>query len=150
MQVHWLVALCACTVLHEAGAPTFDLDTTSGLLLDVLHIRSAMAHDLGSEVEARHWFHVDRYALFRPFALNTSVSRLPQGWEVNSAYTSEFISFKLVWLAATKSAFIDEIWQLLLHELFNLFNSFLKTGLCGAGDVKVERWILQDAVRKHN
>ena len=64
------------------------------------------------------------------------------GGKANSTYSTKLITFELFWFAAAKSAFVDQIRQLLLHELFDFHNSFLKARLRGACDVEVERWIL--------
>lgn len=69
MEIHGLIRLGACAVLHEAAAAAFDLDPTTCLLLDVLNISAAMANHLSSEIEAWNRFHVDWYMLFGPFAL---------------------------------------------------------------------------------
>jgi hypothetical protein len=69
VKIHVLIALLTSPVFHESRATALDLDTASGLLLDVLHIRTSMANNLSAEVKARKRFEIDRDLLFRPFAL---------------------------------------------------------------------------------
>jgi len=59
-------------MLHESGSTAFDLNAASSLLLDVLHIGTAMANNLSTKVEARKWFEVDGDLLFWPFTLPPS------------------------------------------------------------------------------
>ena len=69
MQVHLLVTLAVSLALQEARPTSLDLHAASGLLLDVLHVRSALTDDLGAQVEARYWLEIDRNPFFWPFAL---------------------------------------------------------------------------------
>ncbi len=48
---------------------SLDLDTTLGLLLDVLHICATVANNLGTQVEAGDGFEVDRDLVVWPFFL---------------------------------------------------------------------------------
>jgi hypothetical protein len=77
VQVHGLIALRVCAVFHKTRAVTFDLYTTSCLLLDVLHVGSTVSDNLGAQVEARNWFHIDRDAFFRPFTLRQVLAHNP-------------------------------------------------------------------------
>ena len=69
MQIHWLITLHASIVLDEAGATALDLDSAAGLILNVLHELTSLAHNLRSKVETRDWLEVNRETLFGPFAL---------------------------------------------------------------------------------
>ena len=69
VQEHWLIAFPASTGLHETRATAFDLNLAASLLLDVLHVGTALSDDLSAEVEARDRFEIDRDALLGPFAL---------------------------------------------------------------------------------
>jgi len=69
VQVHRFIALAVGAVFHEAGVAAFDLYTAASFLLNMLYVLSAVAHDLGAEVEARNWFEVDGDTFFGPFAL---------------------------------------------------------------------------------
>ncbi len=69
MQIHGFVAFAASVSLDESGPAALDLHAATGFLLDMLHVRPAMADHLGTQVEARHGFQIDVDALFRPFAL---------------------------------------------------------------------------------
>lgn len=57
-------------------------------------------------------------------------------------------AFRLI--TALETSFIDEIGQLLGHELFDLGDSFVETVLGNAGDVKVERRVLHVDVSHDN
>jgi len=69
MEEHVLVALTARCVFQVTGAAALDLHTTSGLLLDVLDVGTAMPYYLCSEVEAGDGVYVDRNLLLGPLAL---------------------------------------------------------------------------------
>ena len=69
MEVHWLIAFAVGAMFHKAGISPFDLNATSGFLLDVLNVGASMTHHLCSQVEAWDGLQVDWYPLFRPFAL---------------------------------------------------------------------------------
>jgi len=69
VQIHWLITLHASVVLDEAGTTTLNLNSTTGLVLNVLHVLTTLANNLSSKVKTRDWFEVNREALFRPFAL---------------------------------------------------------------------------------
>jgi hypothetical protein len=56
-------------MFHKARAPAFDLDTAASLLLNMLHVSSAMTYNLSSKIEPRNRFEVDWNFLFWPFAL---------------------------------------------------------------------------------
>jgi hypothetical protein len=53
MEEHVLITLTAGGNLEVPRTTALDLDAASGLLLDVLHIGSAMADYLGPQVKAR-------------------------------------------------------------------------------------------------
>lgn len=69
VEVHWLVALPAGAGFHEARAASFDLHTTAGFGLDVLHVCTPVTDHLSSQVEAWDWFEIDGDLFLRPFAL---------------------------------------------------------------------------------
>lgn len=48
VQEHGLVAFALSAALDEAGATALDLNTTTGALLDVLHVGTALTDDLGT------------------------------------------------------------------------------------------------------
>jgi hypothetical protein len=73
MQIHIFITLATSTMLHESGTTAFDLDTASGLLLDVLDISTTMTNNLSTKVETRNRLKVDWNLLFWPFTL---ISRL--------------------------------------------------------------------------
>jgi hypothetical protein len=69
VEIHILVALTTRAMLHESGTTALDLDTASGLLLDVLNISATMANNLSTKIEAWKWFKIDWDLFFRPFTL---------------------------------------------------------------------------------
>lgn len=69
MQEHVLVTLTVGRLLEEPRAAALDLDTTAGLVLDVLDVGAAVANHLGTEVEPRDRFEVDGDLGLRPFTL---------------------------------------------------------------------------------
>lgn len=69
MQEHRFVAFPASAVFNEARSTAFDLNFAVSSLLDMLHIRTALADYLSTKVESRKWFEIDRDSLFGPFAL---------------------------------------------------------------------------------
>ena len=54
-----------------------------------------------------------------------------------SMYSAKFVTLKLFWFSSPESSLIDEVRKFLLHELVDLFNSFVETFLRRAGDVEV-------------
>lgn len=69
VQEHGLVTFTLGAVLDETRATALDLDTTTCALLNVLHIGTALADDLGTQVESGDRFEVDGNAFLWPFAL---------------------------------------------------------------------------------
>lgn len=74
MKEHVLIALVVSGCFEVARAAAFDLDTTSGFLLDVLHIGTAMADHLSSQVETVNRLEIDGNLLFRPFPLQKTLA----------------------------------------------------------------------------
>ena len=124
MQEHILIALAIRRGLEIARAAALDLHSATSFLLYVLHVRTAGADDLGAQVEARNRIQADGDLGLGPLA------------------PSELISFHLLLVAASESAFVHKIGQLLLHHLFNLGNRLLEAGLRSARDVEVKRGVL--------
>lgn len=56
------------------------------------------------------------------------------------AYAAKLVSFKLLRLSSTEPSLIDQVRELLLHELVDLCNGLLEPFLGCASDVEVERW----------
>ena len=69
MQVHWLIALLAGTVFHEPRPSSLDLDATSGLLLNMLHVRTTVTYNLSPQIESWNGIKIDWDSFFGPFAL---------------------------------------------------------------------------------
>src|SRR5690606_38155723 len=58
-------------------------------------------------------------------------------------YPSILIPFN--WLGSLSSAeasFINQVWQVLLHEFFDFGNCFLQTFFCRTGNMQVQRGVL--------
>lgn len=71
MQEHRFIAFPASAGLHETRTTAFNLNLAASLLLDVLHVGTALADDLSAEVEARDRFEIDGDPLLGPFTLYT-------------------------------------------------------------------------------
>jgi hypothetical protein len=69
VEIHWLIMLLTSVLVFEAGASAFDLNSTSGLSLDMLNISTSSSDNLSTEIETRNWFQVDWNLFFWPFAL---------------------------------------------------------------------------------
>lgn len=69
MQEHVLVAFASRRVLNIARTAALDLNSAASLMLDVLHIRSAVSDDLGSQIEAGDRVKGDGDLFLGPFAL---------------------------------------------------------------------------------
>lgn len=70
MEVHRLITLAVSTRLNKARAATLDLHSAAGLLLDVLHISTALPNNLSSQVETRDRLKINGNTLIWPFALH--------------------------------------------------------------------------------
>lgn len=69
MQIHGLLALLVGAVFHESRTSSLDLDTASSLLLNMLHVRTTVPHDLGPQIEPWDGIKIDWNSFLRPFAL---------------------------------------------------------------------------------
>jgi hypothetical protein len=69
MQIHGLIAFSICAHFSKARPTAFDLDPAAGLVLNMLDVRTTLAHNLGSQVESLDRLQIDWNALFRPFPL---------------------------------------------------------------------------------
>jgi hypothetical protein len=142
MQIHRLVALPIRAMFSEAGAASFDLDFAAGLLLNMLHVRSTLTDNLGSQVETLDRLKVDRNSLLGPFPLY-QVIRTPNFIQAQVVtYPSKFITFNLRLFPTAESTFVYEVGQLLFHKLLNLRNGFIEALSGSAGNVEVKRRIL--------
>ena len=52
VEVHWLIAFAVGAMFHKSRISPFDLNATSGFLLDVLHVGASMTYHLCSQIEA--------------------------------------------------------------------------------------------------
>lgn len=69
MKKHGFIAFMVSRCFKVARASAFDLNTASSFLLDMLHIGTAVADDLSTEVEAMNRLKVDGNLLLGPFPL---------------------------------------------------------------------------------
>ena len=115
MEVHWLIALAVGAMFHKTGISPFDLNATSGFLLDVLNVSASMTHYLCSQVEAWDGLQVDGYPFFWPFALQSALGSRAYGGVVENTYTTKFISLHLVRLSTSESPLVHQVGELLLH-----------------------------------
>lgn len=129
MKVHLLITLNPSIVLHETTAAALDLHTTACLGLNMLDIAATRTDDFRAEVETRNRLEVDRDALIWPLATTEGVPL--------------WLLTRLI-LTTTESTLVDQLGELLLHELIDLLNGFLEAIFRGAGNVEVERWVLRD------
>ena len=111
-------------MFHEARVAALDLDTAAGFLLDMLDVSSAVTDDLSSEVKAGNGLQINRNTLFWPFT------------------PTKFVTFDLLWFTSSKPPLVDQIRQLLLHELLDLFDGFLQTGFCNTCDMEIQWRVL--------
>jgi len=142
MEEHVLVALTARCVFQVTGAAALDLHTTSGLLLDVLDVGTAMPYYLCSEVEAGDGVYVDRNLLLGPLALRHVNGETNRHRARRSTYPTEFVPLDLLLVAASEPTLVDELGELLLHELVDLGHGLVEALLARAGDVEVQWRIL--------
>jgi hypothetical protein len=56
-------------MFSKAGASSLDLDFAPGLLLNMFHVCSTLANDLGSQVETLDWLKVNWNSFLGPFPL---------------------------------------------------------------------------------
>lgn len=144
MQEHGFVAFALGAVFNEARATALDLNAATGLLLDVLHIRTALADDLRAQIETGDRFEVDGDALVWPFTLCVKlVGSLAFQFRKMIAYTSILIS--LYWLRFTpfESSFVNEGRKLLLHQVVDQLHGLVETFFAYAGHMKVKRGVLR-------
>jgi len=69
MQKHILIALASGRSLHVARPTALDLDAAACLMLNMLDVSTAMAHNLGAKVETWHRLEADGNLLLGPFTL---------------------------------------------------------------------------------
>ena len=81
MQEHRFIAFPASARLDEARAPALDLNAAPRLLLNMLHVGTALADNLSTQVEPRDWLEIDRDPLIGPFTLYTVSTFLSLGYQ---------------------------------------------------------------------
>lgn len=144
MQEHRLITLPASAGFDESRAAALDLDTAASLLLDVLHVGATLADNLRTQVEPRNGFEIDGDTLIGPFALYiVSNERLFLPNHGGKAYATELVPLYLLFgFPAAEPTLINQVGELLLHEIVDDLYSLLKAFLTGAGHMKVERGVL--------
>lgn len=87
-KIHVLIAFAVSCGFKVTRPSALDLHSAASLLLNILHVRPAVADDLSSEIEAWNGLQVDGDLFNTPFA------------------SSEFITFNRLLLSATESTII--------------------------------------------
>lgn len=78
------------------------------------------------------------------FAASQSQSSIPiKKNKTKWTYSAKLIPLHLLWFPSAESAFIDQVWELLLHKLFDLGDCFLETLFAGTSDMEIERRVLR-------
>lgn len=73
----------------------------------------------------------------------TSVGQPRLSFRQIITYTTELITLHWLRLSAPESSFVNEVWQLLLHEFVNHLDGLVEAFLGCARHMKVERWVLR-------
>ena len=105
MKVHRLITFSTSTLFHKTRVSSFDLDTATCFLLDVLYIRSSMTHDLCPKIEAWNWLKINWDALLGPFTLRTFSCNDTK--QYCKSYSTEFITLDLFRFSSTKASLVD-------------------------------------------
>lgn len=58
------------------------------------------------------------------------------------SYSAELVSLHSVLFPSLKSALVNQLWEILLHQLLDFLDGFLKALLCLACNMQIERRIL--------
>lgn len=123
MKKHVLIALMIGGCFEVAGTAALDLDTTSGFLLDVLHVGTAMTDYLSSQVETVNRFEVNGNLLLGPFPSTIFVSL---NWRLR------------LLISTSESTLVDQLRELLLDKLIDLFHGGFKASLGCTRDMEIQ------------
>lgn len=135
MKEHRFVAFTASARFDESRATALDLNTATSLLLDVLHISTALSDDLGAQVETGDGLKIDGDTLIRPFALYevSQIIILTKRKGIDP-YTAILIPLNLLLrFPAAEASLVDQVRKFFLHQVINHRNCLLQTILIGAG-----------------
>lgn len=150
VKEHVLINFLIGGCLEVTRSSSFDLDSASRLLLDILHIRPTMADNLCAQVEAGSRVDANGYLFFRPFPLRAESKSANKATTLgNLSHPSIFVALDLLLLlliAPAKAALIDQLREFLLHELPDFGNSSLETFLRRARDMKIQRRVLKRSI----
>lgn len=140
MKEHRFVAFTASARFDESGATALDLNTATSLLLDVLHISTALSDDLSAQVEAGDGLKIDGDTLIRPFALyEVSQIIILTKRKGIVPYTAILIPLNLLLgFPAAEASLVDQVRKFFLHQVINHRDCFLQTILIGAGHMEVQ------------
>lgn len=141
MQKHWVVAFSARTGFNESRTAALDLNAAAGLLLNVFHVRTALPDNLRAQIKPRDWLEINRNAFLGPFALY-NVSEILSIHRKTASYAAKLVPFYRIALARAEPPFVDQIWELLLHEVVDESNGLLKAVLAGARHMQIQRRVL--------
>ena len=70
-------------------------------------------------------------------------------WEIASGhvtYATVLVTFNLLLLATAEPPFVNKLWQLLFHHIFEFSNCLVQTFFRYAGNMEIQRRILDDRV----
>jgi hypothetical protein len=72
-----------------------------------------------------------------PLAIYAKFNKLVKSSQLLSMQTNpaKLVTFDLLWLPPSKAPFVHQVWQLLLHKLFDARDSFLESFFGRTGDV---------------
>jgi hypothetical protein len=144
MQEHGLIALAAGSNLHVTRPTALDLDATARLLLDVLDVGTTMPDHLSAQIEAWQGIQANGNFLLGPFALFW----VSKTWRITTGdattYPAKLVALNVFLLfTAAEAAFVDQLGQFLLHQLLNHGDSLLEAFFRRAGNVEIQRRILE-------
>lgn len=137
MEEHSLVTFTTSARFNEARSTALDLNTATSLLLDVLHISTALSDDLSTQVETGNRLKIDGDALIRPFALY-EISQIIMSTKGKRTvpYTAILIPLNLLLgFPAAETSLVNQVRKFFLHQVINHRDCFLQTIFIGAGDM---------------
>jgi hypothetical protein len=107
MQIHVLITLFTGSMLHETRTSSLDLNTTSGLLLNMLDVGPSMTNNLGAKIEAGNWFKINGDLLLRPFALFPKLAW--SAFMTGETYSAKLVPLDSVWLTSAETSLVNQI-----------------------------------------
>lgn len=146
VQVHGLLSFTAGRVLDITRALTLDLHSAASLLLDMLHIGTTVAYNLGAEIKSRNRLEGDGDLLLRPFALEILSVIVSEMQPAESTYSTIFVTLDSILLATAETALVDELREVLLHEFLDFLNCLFEALFCLTCYVEIQRRVLSRSI----